>query len=169
MYGGDGADNFELDGDGHIVHSGNGNDTVEMSGVDVNDGDILPPPVADSPLTIVVFGNAGDDTMNCHDDYSCMFYGGSGSDTLNGAGQDDILSGNGGNDFIFGYDGDDLIRGHGGDDEVDGGNGFDEVRGGVGDDIVRGSGDGDLIHGNSGTDECDDETHRTCEMPLSVP
>lgn len=163
MYGGNGKDDFQLNGDSHIVHAGRGNDTV-----DIVDGDVQHPNSANLSL-LVVFGNEDDDTMNCSDTYSCMFYGGNGSDTLNGASQNDILNGNSGNDFIYGFGGADDIRGHDGNDMLDGGAGADTIRGGADDDTVVGGGHGDTVHGNSGTDICDDTSHASCETPYASP
>jgi len=71
------------------------------------------------------------------------FYGGGGSDVLDGQGGDDYLEGGSGDDRLVGGEGDDYLEGGSGDDRLVGGEGDDDLNGGVGfDTYVYSDGDG---------------------------
>ena len=73
-----------------------------------------------------------------------VFFGGTGSDTLNGSDFADAISGGAGNDTIFGGAGADVI---------DGGLGSDSLHGGIGDDIITDSwGTSNELFGDDGND-----------------
>ena len=131
-----------------MVRGGNGDDNL-------NGGGGAPGRRAD-----LLFGNAGNDTVN----------GGPGWDFIAGNLGNDTLNGGGGKDRIFGGKGDDTVNGgpgapfsrrrfedrlHGGDgnDKVNGGNGRDYISGGAGDDISTGGAGADRIFANLGADQ----------------
>jgi Ca2+-binding RTX toxin-like protein len=136
-----------------IALGGEGNDTIDLSGVTAN-------------LTYDLEGNSGDDIIKA----------GSGTGTariLGGAG-DDQLHGGEGNDTIFGETGEDMIYGNGGRDFLFGDGDVDDaiqntqfnvngapVQGTIvtvgvkindADDLIEGGDDEDLIFGSGGTD-----------------
>ncbi|WP_245613296.1 Ig-like domain-containing protein [Skermanella stibiiresistens] len=79
--------------------------------------------------------------------------GGDGDDVLNGNGGNDSLYGGAGNDRVHGGAGDDIITGDDGDDFLDGGAGRDMIYGGAGRDILTGgAGDADALFGGVGAD-----------------
>lgn len=98
VYGGDGYDSIEGDGEDDEIHGGNQDDYLTGNGG------------ADT-----LYGDAGHDTI----------YSGAGNDTVYGGDGNDFLHTSTGNDVIYGGAGDDYIRGHYGDDTLDGGLGND--------------------------------------------
>ena len=92
-----------------VAYAGEGNDTIDLSGV-----------AADSGITAEI-------------------HGGRGNDTIVGTRNDDELFGDAGNDKIFGHDGADRLEGGLGDDTLAGGLGRDELLGNEGDDILYGA------------------------------
>ncbi|WP_405540143.1 calcium-binding protein [Streptomyces antimycoticus] len=112
-------------GDQGNVELGDGNDTVKISGGDVN-----------------VYGGAGDDTING----ASVAVGGDGDDTIS---HTTNANGNAGNDTItdsyaaWAGDGDDIVIG----DDV-----ANEIYGGPGDDSLDGAGNDDSIYGAEGHD-----------------
>ncbi len=134
------------------VRAGNGNDTVDLAGVEV-------------PAT--VYGGAGDDTLKAgrgggtyHGDdgndvlaaeaATADFAGG--RDEFHGGAGDDELSGFEGNDDLFGDDGNDLLLGGPGNDTLKGGSGNDELLGDDGRDTLEGEDGVDLLAGGEGND-----------------
>ncbi|WP_211122465.1 calcium-binding protein [Streptomyces yatensis] len=141
-------------GDQGNVVLGDGNDTVKISGGDVNvdggagDDTINGASVAvggDGDDTIShttnANGNAGNDTITdsyaawagdgddtvIGDDVANEIYGGPGKDYLDGAGNDDSIDGE---------EGDDTIKGGAGNDYLFGGPGQDDIDGGAGDNVI---------------------------------
>ena len=90
----------------------------------------------------VVFGNAGDDTVNS----------GGGDDVIDGGSGDDILKGEAGGDMLEGGSGDDILDGGSGDDVLSGGSDDDILIGGDGNDELIGGGGTDQFIGGSGAD-----------------
>jgi hypothetical protein len=78
--------------------------------------------VAQTPLALLAFGEAGHDTL----------LGGVADDRLYGGRGDDTLYGSDGNDALYGEAGDDVLSGDHGDDVLHGGRGVDQLTGGEG-------------------------------------
>lgn len=87
-----------------------------------------------------LIGSDFNDSLTGYDgegpDWTNVFYGGLGDDTLDGAGGGDSLYGGAGNDSIIGGTGADFLSGGAGDDTLDIGQG-DTVSGGDGDDVFN--------------------------------
>ncbi len=101
------------------VFGNGGNDTVDL---------FLVLSVPDPALSAVVYGDAGNDTLNAHPDNRVgtqqpegYFEGGSGNDKIIGTNGTDELRGGDGNDTLEGWEGPDAVYGEGGDDSVSGG------------------------------------------------
>lgn len=94
-----------------------------------------------------IIGSDFDDSLSGYDaqgpDWTNVFYGGLGDDTLDGRGGDDEL---------YGEEGDDSILGGDGNDTLDGGIGADTLLGGLGDDSLTGGDGADSLDGGEGTD-----------------
>ncbi|WP_013321018.1 putative Ig domain-containing protein [Gloeothece verrucosa] len=74
----------------------------------------------------VLTGGTGNDSLTANNNWSSLIFGDAGNDTLNGAGLgDDTLSGGTGNDLLNGQNGNDLLDGGAGVDTLIGGNGND--------------------------------------------
>ena len=73
--------------------------------------------------------------------------GGSGNDTLTGAGLDDKLSGGHGDDTVSGNDGNDIVSGNGGHDMLTGGAGADKFVFNVSPGLLNADRIGDFVHG----------------------
>ncbi|CAM5793933.1 LEPR-XLL domain-containing protein [Rhizobacter fulvus] len=138
-----------------IVVGGEGDDTIDLSGVD-------------GSVKFDIDGGVGNDTL----------LGGAGGGIIRGGTGDDLITGGAGADLIFGNEGGDTIDAMGGNDIVLGDNGevteglidmavrhgyvraligvsdgADTIRGNDGDDIVAGSGAADkLLDGGKGND-----------------
>ncbi|MFW2545014.1 Hint domain-containing protein [Primorskyibacter sp. 2E107] len=85
-------------------------------------------------------------------DWTNVFYGGLGADTLDGAGGDDSLFGEQGMDSILGGAGNDYIDGGSEDDSLSGGTGSDTMLGGSGNDTLTGGAGADRLDGGEGDD-----------------
>lgn len=85
-------------------------------------------------------------------DRGVIFWGLSGSDTLEGAEADDVLFGGNQDDFLFGSDGRDTLDGGRGNDVLDGGDGDDVLTGGLGNDSLIGGLGADRMNGGKGAD-----------------
>ena len=103
-----------------------------------------------------VIGSAFNDTIIGFNDqglvgdvYTNIFYGGAGSDFIDGLGSNDVLFGGTDNDTVLGGSGDDGIYG---------GDGTDSLLGGVGNDSAFGDAGNDQIFGGDGTDFLDGGT-----------
>lgn len=99
-----------------------------------------------SPDHIIVYGNAGGDTITISNSlagFPMEIYGGDGND---------YIAGTSGADLIFGDTGNDRLLGGGGNDEIHGGSGRDSISGGSGNDFLDGGEDNDLINGEVGDD-----------------
>jgi Ca2+-binding RTX toxin-like protein len=98
---------------------------------------------------LVVYGGAGDDTMDVSDtsDYTSL-----NSVAVRGEGGDDTISGSAEDDWLYGGDGDDVVYGGDGADWIEGGDNADTIYGGNGDDGVYGGNGDDTCYGESGTD-----------------
>ncbi len=128
------------------VRAGAGDDVIDVA--------------ADVKVNLIVYGEAGDDTITTGAGNDVVF-GGDGNDTLRtGAGRDYVEGGNGddtidagsGNDVVYGGDGNDVLVGGAGDDYLEGGNGDDLLRGGAGNDMLSGGNGNDRIESGSGSD-----------------
>lgn len=122
-----------------------------------------------SSSTMLMVGEAGNDTLQASDSSpgdwlvdswdglligggDDSFFGASGNDTLAGEDGNDSLSGAGGNDLIYGGDGNDTLDGGDGDGTLSGGEGNDLLNGGNGNDSLTGELGNDTIYGGSGDD-----------------
>ena len=186
MSGGAGDDIYFVDSYDDIVRelAGGGNDTVIILNSDLvidsienveniiyANGSTPPPPTAggatpgliigDHSLTSIIFGDAGNNTLD----------GGSGDDTIFGLDGDDIIIG--GRDSLASRDinntidiedledqtesddGNDTLYGGGGNDIIYGGAGNDILDGGDGDDILYGQDGIDIFYGGEGSDTVD--------------
>lgn len=138
---------FEMaDAQALTVRAGAGDDVIDVA--------------ADVKVNLIVYGEAGDDTITTGAGNDVVF-GGDGNDTLRtGAGRDYVEGGNGddtidagsGNDVVYGGDGNDVLVGGAGDDYLEGGNGDDLLRGGAGNDMLSGGNGNDRIESGSGSD-----------------
>lgn len=115
-----------------------------------------------------IIGSDFDDSLAGYDDegpdWTNVFYGGLGNDTLDGRGGsdalygeegDDSLIGGAGNDTLDGGIGDDVLEGGTGDDVLTGGDGADSLEGGDGADTLSGGDGDDWLAGGSGADNVD--------------
>lgn len=117
----DGAETFEVNGNGSIAVSAFGLQQVFTGVTQIyadageNDDQVILGPEVTVPADLS--GGAGSDYLS----------GGSGSDTLHGNSGSDFLQGMGGADSLYGDTGDDILEGGGGADYMDGGDGYDVV------------------------------------------
>ncbi len=141
-----GKGNNVLDGgDGNdILKGGTGNDAmIGGAGIDTVDfSDQTLAVVIDLALNKATGTGSGKDNLSSIE----IAIGGSGDDTINGAGNDDTLIGNGGIDHL---------NGAGGNDALSAGAGNDVLSGGDGDDTLNGGADNDAINGGNGIDTAD--------------
>ncbi|MCG5242222.1 beta strand repeat-containing protein [Azospirillum doebereinerae] len=140
----------------NLIVGGSGNDTLTGGdGADTliggNGDDRLYFDAADAPVqggngfdTAVVQGSLGA-SLNLAASSIEQAYGGTGNDTLNGAG---ALSGL----YINGRDGNDVITGSGFNDTLIGGNGIDTLVGGDGDDLLYVGDAASAVNGGAGID-----------------
>jgi Ca2+-binding RTX toxin-like protein len=146
--GGEGNDRIVvgIDGDSDRYDGGNGTDTLDLSGtgcgvaVDLSQGT----------------ANGSEIGNNVVIDFE-IAEGGSGNDTVSGAGGNETISGGAGDDRLSGRDGNDSLDGGTGDDTLADGAGQDSVSGGCGNDIIRAEADGDddVFDGGDGCDTLD--------------
>jgi Ca2+-binding RTX toxin-like protein len=161
-------------GDTTIVHTGPGNDDVQIrvdpaTGrpiVEVNGTAYrLPPNTA-----IVVRTGAGDDriTVAPGTNLRLTLLGGAGRDTIRGGDGDERILGLGDNDKIYAGGGNDRVSGGPGRDYIDGSRGDDILIGGEGDDVIyglsgddwlSGGADRDYLEGGTGNDFLDGGAH----------
>ncbi|MGB3148283.1 MAG: Hint domain-containing protein, partial [Paracoccaceae bacterium] len=103
-----------------------------------------------------IIGSAFDDTLIGFDGFSTLpadpytnvIYGGAGNDSIDGRAGDDSLFGGADNDTILGGDGNDSIDGGDGNDSIVGGAGSDTLLGGLGNDFFTGLTIGDIVDGS---------------------
>ena len=113
-----------------------------------------------SAVTVDMSKAAGGTTVVIMDgqyEPSLTFYGGPGTDYVQGGFADDQILGGPGNDDLFGGPGDDKISGDAGDDNVEGEEGNDSVGGGADNDYVTGDEGFDRMTGGPGVDELDSQ------------
>ncbi|WP_374394641.1 Hint domain-containing protein [Tabrizicola sp.] len=105
--------------------------------------------------TLVGFDGSSNSTVAGADNYTNIFYGGAGDDSISGLGGGDVLYGGADNDTVSGNDGDDLVRGDAGNDLLYGGAGNDTLYGDAGNDRVFGDAGNDLAYGGDNNDTVD--------------
>lgn len=107
--------------------------------------------LSDVPLnTVYALLGDGDDFLEMHTDARLFAYGGSGDDTLLGAGGHDRIYGQLGNDTLDGGDGNDFVVGDAGNDTITGGSGIDYLVGGAGADLIfAADGESDTINADA--------------------
>ncbi|MFZ7093398.1 Hint domain-containing protein [Primorskyibacter sp. 2E233] len=102
-----------------------------------------------------IIGSDFNDSLTGYDaqgpDWTNVFYGGLGDDTLDGMGGDDSLYGEQGADSLLGGAGNDYLDGGADSDTLDGGIGADVLLGGLGNDTIF-AGVGDTINAGEGDD-----------------
>ncbi|WFU74583.1 VCBS domain-containing protein [Bradyrhizobium sp. CB2312] len=98
--------------------------------------------VSDPPF---VYGTPRHDSIAGGGNITQIVYGGAGNDTLNGTGVNDAIFGGSSNDTIKGNNGDDAIYGGSGQDTIDGCNGNDTIIGGLGVDKLTGGNGKDVF------------------------
>ena len=169
-------------GGGDTITGGGGNDRVfgygnrvggirttgdrVSTGARVTYGPGTQPSASAAPITVLIAGNDGADTIttgggvdaiNAEEGGDRINAGNGGTATseqsVNGGTGADTLTGGSGVDRLIGGDGDDLVNGSGGDDVVFGNDGDDEASGGAGNDHVRGGLDNDTLRGDAGNDQ----------------
>ena len=143
-----------LDNTIEVSRNAGGNLLVNGGAVNIFGGT----PTVANTSRIQIFGLGGDDRLSLNDTNGALprasLYGGSGNDTLIGAGAADFLFGQAGNDTLLGNGGIDFLFGGAGDDVLTGGTGNDQVFGESGNDrMIWNPGDGsDLNEGGAGVD-----------------
>jgi hypothetical protein len=133
------------------VRSGDGNDRIDLKGVDASFAEARFAGFGTGTLTAVISG-AGDDQIDCGDVFCFVPDAGTGNDLIRGGSRRDILRGGGENDRILGLEGRDDLLGRAGNDYLAGGEGDDLISGNAGDDRLYGEPGADLIGGGSGND-----------------
>ncbi|UCE37655.1 MAG: DUF4347 domain-containing protein [Thermoplasmata archaeon] len=137
-----------------MADCGEGNDIVDMSGVDT------------SSITAELVGGSGNDVLIAGDGVAELWggigedvlVGGPGNDHLYGEKGEDILIGNGGKDYLEGGSEDDVISGDasqavsGEPWTLRGSQQADIIFGGAGDDFLAGGDNGDIVRGEDGED-----------------
>ncbi|MFD8280342.1 calcium-binding protein [Streptomyces solisilvae] len=133
---GDGNDSVKISGGDVNVYGGTGDDTITGASVAVGgDGDDTISHATNAngnagndtiTDSFAVWAGDGDDTV-IGDDVANEIYGGPGNDYLDGAGNDDSIDG---------QEGDDTIKGGPGNDYLFGGPGQDDIDGGPGDNVI---------------------------------
>jgi len=149
-----------------IIEGGDLANTIDLRAVDSTSFSYVDPVTGD-PMSVLVKGHNGGDTIYGSPGFGDTIFGGDGddfidaregNDQINGDDGDDQIYGNDGNDTIDGGDGKDLIFGLDGQDLIDGGDGADTLSGGADDDVVSGGDYADQINGNGGDDTLNGES-----------
>lgn len=102
--------------------------------------------------TLVGFNDFNNSTVAGADNYTNIFYGGAGNDSMSGLAGGDVLYGGADNDTVSGNDGDDLVRGGSGNDLLYGGAHIDTLYGDEGQDTIYGGLGRDLMFGGDDQD-----------------
>ncbi len=137
------------------VSTGNGNDTVDASGVSVP----LTAYAGSGNVTIIggqsnneIYGGAGFDTLNGSVGQNNWIQAGSGGGLITGgSGNDWLYAGTGGTTTIYGGSGTEVIHGGAGTNYIYGGSGLDEIDGGSGTNYIYGNGVHDVLQGGTGS------------------
>ena len=149
-----------------IVEGGDLANVIDLRGVDATAFSYADAVTGD-PMSVLVRGHNGNDTIYGSPGFGDTISGGDGNDfivgregddQIDGDDGDDQIYGNDGNDTIDGGDGKDLIFGLDGRDVIDGGDGADTLSGGDDDDVVSGGDYADQISGNAGDDTLNGES-----------
>jgi len=116
------------------------------------DGDSIPGFDSTQITSVIVNGNAGNDSITIGAGMPAVsVQGGPGADTITAANSaNDTLGGGKGPDVITGGAGDDLIHGGQGMDLLIAGTGNDDIFGGLGNDTLRGGAGNDILNGGAG-------------------
>ena len=149
-----------------IVEGGDLANVIDLRGVDATAFSYADAVTGD-PMSVLVRGHNGNDTIYGSPGFGDTISGGDGNDfivgregddQIDGDDGDDTIYGNDGNDTIDGGDGKDMIFGLDGRDVIDGGAGRDTLSGGDDDDVVSGGDYADQISGNAGDDTLNGES-----------
>lgn len=122
-----------------FVDGGDGNDTIEAQGYQMN---------------VTLMGGAGEDNLVL-DDPNGALWGGDGNDYIHSHADGTTLGGGAGDDTLDGDFSDNTLYGGAGDDVIQAGNGHDLVFGGQGNDVITTRYGGDTIWGGAGDDTID--------------
>ena len=161
LFGGNGTDELVGGNGNDRLNGGSGDDVlVGSSGNDQLVGELGIAQLSGNAGNDIINGNQGQDEINAGpgDDLvyggtgDDLIYGTSGTNTLNGNGDNDEIYGGPGVDNLFGGSGDDLLVGLGGNDVVIGGLGDDRLIGNAGNDLLNGNGGKDTINAGLGDD-----------------
>jgi len=134
-----------------LINSGDGNDSVDISGLSAASYDEIIRLVNGGEGNDTITGSASADKLN-GDSGADTIYGGDGDDWIFGGSEDDTLYGEDGDDVLVGDSGSDIVKGGAGSDIVMGGSGNDAIYGDDGDDVLQaGTGD-DIMYGGAGDD-----------------
>ncbi|MEA2711416.1 MAG: hypothetical protein QOF78_4017 [Phycisphaerales bacterium] len=124
LYGGTGNDSLVGGGGNDVIEGGTGADTIRGGSgndtVDYSD--------RTAPVTVGLGSLADDGEVNEKDNVAIdieTIRGGSGADSLKGAGNNNRIQGHGGNDTLIGLGGNDTLVGGPGTDRLEGGDGTD--------------------------------------------
>ncbi|QLE56732.1 DUF4347 domain-containing protein [Nostoc sp. TCL26-01] len=134
---------FEGNHTSTITHTATSNDAnynsiaIDNVTANITDNDPATPPNTGTPGKDILYGTAGDDTINGLEGNDYLI-GNAGNDTLNCGTGNDYGFGGAGDDTINGEDGNDLLYGNEGNDTLIGGEGNDNLDGGIGDDTLIG-------------------------------
>jgi Ca2+-binding RTX toxin-like protein len=152
-----------------VVRTGDGADTVRISGVtgdsiDVDSGagnDVVTlPTTLATNLGLTVTVNAGDgDNLVSGSNLADTIVTGTGIDTIFANDGDDVVQAGEGNDLIYGGAGNDTLSGNAGNDRVWGGNGDDRLGGNGGADKLYGEAGNDRLYGDAGNDYTEGGAH----------
>jgi uncharacterized protein (TIGR03382 family) len=154
---GGGADTVRLFGSA-------GDDTIVCGAAGLDrDGDGTIDLELDAVPALAIYGQAGDDVIDCKlYPIKAKLFGRDGDDTIDGTAGNDVLDGGNGHDTIHGGDGNDTIRGGNDDDTLSGGNGNDTFP------ALAGFDGRDQLAGDAGTDTAS-YTLRTTGVAIGGP
>ena len=138
-------------GDDAILVSRPSGDPVQ---VQLNGSTFTYPTPAGGFARVLVFGQAGDDSLTVQSSVStpAVLDGGAGNDTLLGGAGNDTLLGGAGNDSLVAVSGSDSLDGGAGNDTLRAGSGRDTLTGGDGNDSLVGGSGNDILDGGAGND-----------------
>ena len=136
-----------------VVQGSTGNDAIRMgsTGMALNSDTDKDVTFGVLPAQVEIFGGSGVNTLSGAGGYGAgSLY--PGKVILHAGDSGDLLTGGSGNDELYGGAGNDTLEGNLGDDTLDGGGGDDVLKGGDGNDTMIGGPGADQFLGSSGDD-----------------